>query len=120
LSRLLAFAAIVMFSFVFVMPPILIHFLTFEEVSFTVEHRERVTNREGASRYMIWGDLGDRTEVFENVDSILSLKFNSADLYGVMRTGAECTAVVNGLRVPFFSMNRNILSVQCTRNEESA
>ena len=93
---------------------IIIHFTTQEEVRFTVEHRERVVTGDN-SRYMIWGNLGNRTEVFENVDSTLALKFNSADLYGEMLPGRECVATVNGFRIPWASMNRNILDVSCKR-----
>lgn len=95
---------------------IIIHFTTMEEVRFEVEHRERVVSGENNSRYMIWANLGDRTEVFENVDSVLALKFNSADLYGEMLPGRECVGTVNGFRIPWASMNRNILNVTCNRD----
>lgn len=98
-----------------------VHYTTMDTASFTVEHRERVVSRnsEGktTSRYMIWAQLDNgETEVFENTDSFLSFKFNSADLYGRMREGAACQATVNGFRVPFLSMNRNIIDVQCQNN----
>ncbi len=95
------------------------HFATKTEVAFTVDHRERVISRnsEGktTARYMIWAETEQGIEVFENTDSLLALKFNSADLYGRMAQGAECVATVTGLRVPFLSMNRNILHVECER-----
>ena len=91
----------------------IIHFTTMEQVSFTVTDRERIQTAE-SSRYMIWADMPNgSSEVFENTDSILSLKFNSADLQGRMREGNTCDATVNGFRVPFLSMNRNILEVSC-------
>jgi hypothetical protein len=66
---------------------------------------------------MVWAQLEDGgTEVFENTDSLLSLKFNSADLYGQMREGRVCQATVNGYRISFLSMNRNIIDVQCQDN----
>jgi len=98
-----------------------IHFSTMDEVSFTVDHRERVMSQDSegksSARYMVWGvyQNGD-TEVFENVDSLLSMKFNSADLYGEMREGRLCFATVNGFRVPFLSMNRNVLDVSCNKD----
>lgn len=55
--------------------------------------------------------------MFENTDSLLALKFNSADLQGQMAPGRACTATVNGFRIPFLSMNRNILAVECERAE---
>ena len=93
---------------------VILHFATKTEVAFTVEHRERVVTKDG-SRYMIWGNTGNRTEVFETVDTPLAWKFNSADLYGRMAVGAECVATVTGVRVPMLSMNRNILHVECER-----
>lgn len=93
----------------------IIHFTTMEEVAFEVEHRERVIIDKNDTRYMVWANMGNRTEVFQNTDSILSLKFNSADLYGEMMPGRECVATVNGFRIPWASMNRNILTVACDR-----
>jgi len=91
-----------------------IHFTTMEQTSFEVEGRERILDSDGTSRYMVWALMNDdRVEVMENTDSILSLKFNSADLYGEMQIGAVCEATVNGFRVPFLSMNRNIIEVAC-------
>jgi hypothetical protein len=95
------------------------HFATKTEVAFTVDHRERVISRnsEGktTARYMVWAETEQGIEVFENTDSLLALKFNSADLYGRMAQGAECVATVTGVRVPVLSMNRNILHVECER-----
>jgi len=93
--------------------PIVAHFAFQESVQFTVEHRERVTDGNNSSRYMIWGNMNGTTEVFENVDSWLALKFSSADFYGKMTEGAVCDATVTGLRIPFLSMNRNIIAVEC-------
>jgi hypothetical protein len=95
---------------------VIIHFATKDTVTFTVEHRERVLNSGGeGSRYMIWGDINGKVEVFENVDSVLALKWNSADVYGAMALGATCEATVTGFRVPFLSWNRNILRANCVR-----
>ncbi len=108
-----AFMALMLF---FISP--IIHFSTMENVSFTVEHRERVlisgSNGQTESRYMVWAQMrGGGSEVFQNTDSFLSLKFNSADFYGRMVPGKNCDATVNGFRVPFLSWNRNIISVNC-------
>jgi hypothetical protein len=97
-----------------------IHFNTMDRVSFIVEHRERVVSRDAdgksSSRFMVWAKHTDgKSEVFENTDSFLSFKFNSADLYGLMSEGAVCDATVNGFRIPFMSMNRNILNVECQK-----
>jgi hypothetical protein len=108
--------ALVALFLIFITP--FIHFSTMENVSFTVEYRERVTitgsNGKAESRYMVWAKMrGGGSEVFENTDSFLSLKFNSADFYGLMATGKNCDAIVNGFRAPFVSWNRNIISVDC-------
>jgi hypothetical protein len=113
--------AIGIFAFVgltVVATPIVIHYSTMNTVSFAVEHRERAVSQnsdgQASSRYMVWGQLEDgSTEVFENTDSLLSLKFNSADLYGRMSEGRVCQATVNGFRIPFLSVNRNIIDVDC-------
>jgi len=98
-----------------------LHYTTMDTATFTVDHRERVTSRtsEGNSsaRYMVWAQYENGTsEVFENTDSLLSLKFNSADLQGLMKEGSVCQATVNGFRFPFLSMNRNIIDAECENN----
>ena len=97
-----------------ILTPIFVHTTTKESVSFVVEGRERIQDAE-TSRFMVWGLTEDgNVEVFENTDSLLALKFNSADLYGEMSLGTSCNATVVGFRVPFLSMMRNIVEVDCT------
>jgi hypothetical protein len=91
----------------------ILHYSTQESITFTVQHRERVQSDKN-SRYMVWATFADdTTEVLENTDTFWGLKFNSADLYGRMQINSTCQATVTGLRIPVFSMNRNILSVSC-------
>jgi hypothetical protein len=101
-----------------------IHFGTQESVTFKVEHRERVISRDSegktTARYMVWAVTEAGSEVFENTDSVLALKFNSADLYGAMTVGKTCDATVTGFRVPFLSMNRNIIAAECSGKTEAA
>jgi hypothetical protein len=85
-----------------------LHFATMKEIQFTVTEKERVTNRD-ESYYLIFTD----GEVFENTDTLLSLKFNSSDIYGRLKVGETCRATVNWFRVPFLSMYRNIISADC-------
>ena len=92
-----------------------IHFVSQDTVELTVTHRERVPGKDNTSRYMIWATVNGQNEVFENTDSLLALKWNSADVYGQMMPGAQCEALVNGYRIPWLSMNRNILRVTCTQ-----
>lgn len=51
-----------------------------------------------------------KTEVFENEDSLLFWKFNSTDFVKDIKPGVIYRFKVNGLRIPIFSMYRNILS----------
>ena len=51
-----------------------------------------------------------KTEVFENEDSLLFWKFNSTDFVKDIKPGIIYRFKVNGLRIPIFSMYRNILS----------
>lgn len=51
-----------------------------------------------------------KTEVFENEDSLLFWKFNSTDFVKDIKPGVIYHFKVNGLRIPIFSMYRNILS----------
>ena len=115
----LGFILIVFLMAVVLGSGVIFHFATKDTVSFTVNHRERVISRnsEGktSARYMVWAETAEGIEVFENTDSLLALKWNSADLYGQMTVGAVCSATVTGLRVPFLSINRNILSAECER-----
>lgn len=77
------------------------------QVEFTVNKTERVVYDGGQdSRYMVYTDKG----VFENTDSLLNGKFNSADLYNQLKTGKkyECEAV--GFRNGFFSWFENLIS----------
>jgi hypothetical protein len=114
--RYMGFALIVAVTALLFSAMLAIHFGTKQTVEFTVQHRERVAQSDGSgSVYMIWAHTNNGTEVFKNTDSVLDLKFNSADVYGRMAPGAQCTAVVNGFRVPVLSMNRNILQADCSQ-----
>lgn len=89
-----------------------VHFTTMEEVQFTVKNTERITttsNGTMSSKYLVFTDV----ETFENTDSFLSMKFNSSDIYGSIEKGQTCNATVNGYRIPFMSMYRNIIEVEC-------
>ncbi|QIG66028.1 hypothetical protein phiOC_p386 [Ochrobactrum phage vB_OspM_OC] len=70
--------------------------------------KERIVTKED-SKYLVF----TKDEVFENTDTIFHAKFNSSDLYGRINAGDICRMTVNGYRVPFLSMYRNILKVEC-------
>jgi hypothetical protein len=82
---------------------------TQDHIVFTVDKAERVTNNNGeGSRYLIF----TKTETFENTDRLVIGKFNSSDLYGSIKVNQSYQAKVVGLRVPFLSWYRNIVSIQ--------
>jgi hypothetical protein len=76
---------------------------TADKASCTIVDKERVVTNE-TSRYLIFCE----TEVFENTDSLLRLKFRSSDFYGALKIGEMYELSVYGWRVPFLSMYRNI------------
>jgi len=91
-----------------------IHFGTMETVSgYIIQDKERITtgsDKSIESKYLIFTDR----ETFENTDSTLSLKFNSSDIYGAIPIGGTCDFKVTGIRIPFFSSYRNIITANCS------
>ncbi len=86
-----------------------------EQITFTVEQRERVTESYSdsvRSRYLVWSREG---EVFEVTDNWAFLTWNSSDRYGQLQEGVIVKAKVAGWRVPFFSWYRNIVEVQSVK-----
>jgi len=86
--------------------------MTTDTVNVKVTGKERIVESNGdqtTSKYLIFTE----GEVFENTDTLLKMKFNSSDLYGKIKDGQTCTFTVNGWRVQFLSMYRNILSAEC-------
>ena len=85
------------------------HFALMETLeNVQIEGKERITTGQ-QSKYLIF----TKDETFENVDSWLALKFNSSDVYGALQEGQSCSLTVTGVRMPFFSWYRNILSAEC-------
>ena len=90
--------------------PLLVY-STQDSVSFKVEKTERVVDGSGEnmrSRYLIFTD----EETFENTDELFLGKFNSSDLYSAIKPNKTYRARVTGVRLPFFSWYRNILSIE--------
>lgn len=63
-------------------------------------------------KYLIYTDH----ETLEDEDSLLNGKFNSSDVYGQITAGHTYRFEVIGWRNPFFSIYRNIISVQEVAN----
>lgn len=81
-------------------------------VTFTVDHRERITQMSGdsvESYYLVWSREG---EVFKVTDDWLFLTWNSSDRYGQLKEGSTVTAKVAGWRVPILSWYRNVVRIQ--------
>lgn len=91
------------------------HYTTQEWVAIEVLSTDRechtVSTDEGSRiecQYMVFTDV----EVFRNVDSLLSFKWNSADVQRQLRPGERYEVRVTGWRIPFLSSFRNILEVR--------
>lgn len=79
------------------------------EVTFTVKDKERVSDGDSSSKYLIFSQEG---EVFENTDSYHFGKYNSSDLYGQLEVGKKYKCDSFGERNPRWSWYRNLLSCE--------
>lgn len=80
-----------------------------ETVEISIKNKERITTGRGeniSSKFIIYSE----TEVFENTDSWLYFKFNSADYQNKFTVGGTYKVEVAGWRVPLLSMYRNVVS----------
>lgn len=76
-------------------------------IAFPME--DRIVDR--GNTFLVLKNISNgKTEVFENEDSLLFWKFNSTDFVKDIKPGVIYHFKVNGLRIPIFSMYRNILS----------
>jgi hypothetical protein len=91
-----------------------INYTTVETVQVVVESKERMTTGTGENRRSFWIVFTDQ-EVFANKDNIWFAKFNSSDIQRQLVDGQACQVKVNGFRVPFLSMYRNVLKVEGCR-----
>ena len=77
-----------------------------DTVTITVTDKERVVKSE-SSYYLVYTD----DEVFKNVDDLMWGKYSSSDLQGKLRLDTTYKVTVDGWRVPFLSMYRNIIKI---------
>lgn len=77
-------------------------------VTATVTDKARITNND-SSYYLIYTN----EETLRDSDSLVFFKFDSSDIYGRIQKGQTCKFSVYGLRVPFFSIYRNIIGAEC-------
>ena len=75
------------------------------EKTITIEKSEMVINSGGKGRkYLIFTKNG----VFENTDSFFRFKFNSSDMYSLLKEDKTYNVKYYGWRIPLFSMYPNI------------
>ena len=87
---------------------------TVEEIQVSILDKERICDKDGKNcDYMVFTDK----ETFKNIDSIWHLKFKSSDIYGVLKKDESYQLTVQGMRIPFLSQYRNILSYDIVRNK---
>ncbi|MFD0933129.1 DUF1523 family protein [Psychroflexus salinarum] len=87
------------------------YYLSSETIETRVSDKERITTGTGEdmiSKFLVYGE----DEVFENTDSWLYFKFDSADVQNEIELGKINKIKVAGWRVPFFSWYRNVISVE--------
>ena len=65
---------------------------------------------QGNTFLVLRNNSNGKTEVFENEDSLIFWKFNSNDFVKDIKPGVVYVFKVNGMRIPIFSLYRNILS----------
>ena len=107
--RFKVIVAVVAFTVLVVLPfgCISIYRSTSKKTTITVKDKERVTESDGSSTYLVFCE----SEVFENADSISFWKWSSSDLYGQMDEGKTYDVTVAGWRLPLLSMYRNIITI---------
>lgn len=87
------------------------YYLSTETIETRVSDKERITTGSGEdmeSKFLVYGE----DEVFENTDSWLFFKFDSADVQNEIELDNTNKLRVAGWRVPFFSWYRNVISVK--------
>lgn len=85
-----------------------LYLATSTDVVATVTDKGERCQSQGNCKYLIYTDHG----TFENRDSWLNWKFNSADIYGEIKRDTKYSFHTNGIRVPFISWFPNISKVQ--------
>jgi hypothetical protein len=77
--------------------------------------KDKGSGKDAHQVYLISAQVEDgTTEVFESTDTLLFLKYNSADVFFALENnkGKKFTVKVAGWRVPFLSWNRNIITAE--------
>lgn len=84
----------------------------------TVQSKERVTLNQNRSKYLVYSiDDAGNSMVFEVTDSLLRLRFDSADTYNLIAIGGKYEFTTGGYRVPPLSMYPNIYEIKLLNQE---
>lgn len=83
-----------------------------EEMTCTVNDKDRTTNRDGQSDARLYTD---DCGVLRVGDSLLSWTFSSSDTYASIEPGKTYDVTTRGLRIPFLSMFPNVVEAEEVR-----
>lgn len=103
------FAAVLLILFVFSIFSFSVYkaFKIEDNILITVTDKA-VKRSNGSDIYLIFTE----NETFECTDSVIDWKFNSSDFYGRLKVGETYRVSARGMRIPFMSTYRNIISVR--------
>lgn len=74
---------------------------------------KQVKRHNDHDKYLIYTVIQNGQEkVFEDKDSLIELKFNSADVYGELKVNHKYTINTYGWRIPILSLYENITKVK--------
>ena len=79
-----------------------------DTTSYCVKEKERVTTGK-SGKYMIFTT---NNEVYEITDSLLHGRWDSSNIYGYIDAGKCYESKLQGFRMPFFSLQPNILTIK--------
>lgn len=80
-----------------------------EEKSCTVVSKESVANQETGHEYRVYTEQCGTLTV---ADTLIKMRFNSADTYGSLKEGETYNMTLMGFRMPLFSQFQNILEAR--------
>lgn len=102
--------AITVFALVVVGGIVLTLAMNFNETerTCTISGKESVRQEEGNQYRVYTEDCG----TLQVSDSLLRMRWDSADTFGTLKEGSEVTVTTIGYRIPFLSMFPNILEVK--------
>lgn len=105
-NKIILGIVIVIIIGIFFYKPISIIFTT-EYISIKVNKTDIKRNKE-KDLYLVYTD----EETFKNEDSFWNFKYNSSDLHGKLKQDSTYKVEVNGYRIPYFSIYRNIVDIE--------